>query len=57
MLLEAALIKEIDEIFKNALEDKRTVLFEHEVYQMLSHVGLDTPHFTLIKNEEEVGNS
>ncbi|MHB1314378.1 MAG: acetate--CoA ligase family protein [Christensenellales bacterium] len=54
MLLQPQTAAMIDEIFKKAQDDGRTVLFEHEVYSMLSCAGLATPQFVVVHNEKEV---
>jgi len=54
MLLEPHIAAGIDEIFKAALEDGRTVLHEHEVYRMLGYIGLETPGYCVVKSEKEV---
>jgi acyl-CoA synthetase (NDP forming) len=54
MVLQPHVVAKIDEIFKEALDKGRTVLFEHEVYKMLSFVGLETPQFVIVANEHEV---
>lgn len=55
MQLNADIVTEIDKIFARALEDERTVLFEHEVYNMLDLAGLETPEYVVIKNDKDVG--
>ncbi len=54
MVLQPHVVAKIDEIFKEALDKGRTILFEHEVYKMLSFVGLETPKFVIVANEREV---
>jgi 3-hydroxypropionyl-CoA synthetase (ADP-forming) len=55
MLLKPNVESDIDKIFKTALEDGRTVLYEHEVYKMLKYVGLETPDYVVVRDETEVG--
>ena len=47
-------IKNINSIFKAALEDGRNSLFEFEIYRILKEIDLDVPDFLFIKNPEEV---
>lgn len=54
MILKPHIVDGIDAIFKQALEDGRTVLHEHEVYDMLKCVGFSTPDFVVVKNEKDV---
>ena len=55
MVLQPQAADVIDGIFRGALEDGRTVLYEHEVYRMLRAVGLETPNYVVVKSEKEVG--
>ena len=54
MVLQPHVVAGIDEIFKGALEDGRTVLYEFEVYRMLGAIGMQTPYFAVVRNEREV---
>lgn len=56
MLLGSNMAFKIDKVFKTALEDGRTVLHEHEVYEMLKCVGLETPDYVVVGDEKEVGD-
>ena len=53
-MLSSHVIKKINDIFKKADEDSRTVLFEYEVYRMLSLIGLETPQFVFVEDEAMV---
>lgn len=54
MLLNSNMASKIDNVFKTALEDGRTVLHEHEVYEMLRCVGLETPDYVVVRDEKQV---
>lgn len=54
MLLQTSEVDTINRIFSNALEDNRTVLYEHEVYDMLSCIGLQTPKYIFVRSETEI---
>jgi 3-hydroxypropionyl-CoA synthetase (ADP-forming) len=54
MMLEPHILKKIDAIFEGALKDGRTVLYEHEVYDMLMHVGIETPEYVVVESEREI---
>ncbi|MBT3318789.1 MAG: hypothetical protein HN948_10135 [Clostridia bacterium] len=56
MLLQTHEIDTINEILSKAQGDNRTVLFEHEVYDMLDCIGLQTPKYIFVENESEVNN-
>lgn len=53
-MLKSYVVQEVNAIFKGAIDDGRTVLYEHEVYKMLGLVGLETPVCHFVKNEEDV---
>ncbi|MDX1358650.1 MAG: acetate--CoA ligase family protein [Clostridia bacterium] len=40
--------EKIDSVFEKAHDSGRSVLFEFEVYDVLSHAGLDVPHYVFI---------
>jgi len=46
--------QEIDSILSSAFEDGRNTLYEHEVYGILSNIGVDVPHCVYIKDISEV---
>lgn len=46
--------EKINEVFRRAYADGRNMLYEYEVYQVLSHVGLDVPAFEFIEKTEDV---
>lgn len=54
MSLDASMIKKIDEVFYQAEQDNRNVLYEYEVYNILSAAGLDVPHYEFVQNIDEV---
>lgn len=54
MILKPHIVDGIDAIFKQALDDGRNVLHEHEVYSMLKFVGFETPDFVVVKKEKDV---
>ena len=45
---------QIDALLGTALEDGRYTLYEHEVYEMLKLVSLQTPEYRFIRNIDEV---
>ena len=53
-MLDSQVIKQINDIFEGAAEDSRTVLYEHEVYRMLSLIGLETPMCEFIDDDKKV---
>jgi len=46
--------QEIDSILLHAFEDGRSTLYEHEVYGILSSVGVDVPHCIYIREINEL---
>lgn len=46
----------IDRIFSKAFEDGRKSLYEHEVYNMLSAIGVDVPHYLFIADPAELND-
>ncbi len=44
----------IDQVFNKAFLDGRTVLFEHEVYQILDGIGLETPKHYFVKSGDMI---
>jgi acyl-CoA synthetase (NDP forming) len=44
----------VDNVFDQANEEGRSILFEHEVYQILNGIGLDIPKYHFLKVSEEV---
>ena len=53
-MLSSHIIEKINEIFKGADEDSRTMLFEHEVYKVLGLIGLETPECIFVKDDSQV---
>ncbi len=47
-------LNSIDSIFSEAYQQQRTMLFEHEVYQMLAYAGMETPQYDFVKSSDEV---
>jgi len=54
MLMNSDSFQEIDSILSSAFEDGRNTLYEHEVYGILSNIGLDVPHCVFIQDIGEV---
>jgi acyl-CoA synthetase (NDP forming) len=54
MPFSAEIIQNIDTVLRNAQHDKRTTLYEFEVYKILEIIGLDTPRYTFVKSAAEV---
>jgi 3-hydroxypropionyl-CoA synthetase (ADP-forming) len=46
--------QKIETILGNAHGDGREQLFEHEVYSILSHLGITTPTHSFVRHEEEI---
>ncbi|PKM52237.1 MAG: hypothetical protein CVV02_02405 [Firmicutes bacterium HGW-Firmicutes-7] len=44
----------VDNVFEQANKEERNILFEHEVYQILNGIGLDTPKYHYLEVSEEV---
>lgn len=53
MLLQTHITEKIDAIFKKAEQDGRNMLYEHEVYEMLKSIGIETPHYAFISESRE----
>ncbi len=54
MSLDPVIVKPIEEIIRNAHLQNRAVLFEHEVYGILRHLGLQVPGHLLIRKAGEI---
>ncbi|MFO7612021.1 MAG: acetate--CoA ligase family protein, partial [Clostridia bacterium] len=50
MSIGSAEYKKIDGVFDRAHLAGRTVLFEHEVYDVLGYAGLDVPHYVFVRD-------
>ncbi|MCK4925272.1 MAG: acetate--CoA ligase family protein, partial [Spirochaetes bacterium] len=46
--------QKIETILTNAHGEGREQLFEHEVYSILSHLGITTPNHSFARHEEEI---
>ncbi len=46
--------RQIDDIFAEAFADGRRMLYEHEVYRVLSCVGVEVPDFVFVRDPAEV---
>ena len=46
--------QQIDSILLRAFEDSRTTLYEHEVYGILSAIGIDVPRCVFVKDPSEI---
>lgn len=55
--MDSNVFSEIDLIFLNAFLDGRNSLYEHEVYRLLSAVGVDVPRFLYIRDISEVNEA
>jgi 3-hydroxypropionyl-CoA synthetase (ADP-forming) len=53
-ILECAVTERIDSVFREAMEDGRNVLYEHEVYRLLSYLGLGVPEFVFLERSSDV---
>ena len=47
-------LEHIEQILADAYNDKRNILFEHEVYAILSEVGLKTPIHIIIRDRKDI---
>jgi acyl-CoA synthetase (NDP forming) len=54
MSLASETTRLIDAVFFNASQEGRSTLHEHEVYALLSALGLDVPFYRFVKTPEEV---
>ena len=50
-------VRNVDEILYNAWEEGRKKLFEYEVYEILSEMGIHTPTYIIIRNESDITHS
>lgn len=55
--LPGEVIRRIDAILRGACEDLRETLYEHEVYDILNHIGLATPRYAFIASPEQVDDA
>lgn len=53
-ILAPAAVEAIDNILTRAWAAKRSTLFEHEVYQILSLLGLETPPMKFLRDAAEI---
>ncbi|MCX7709250.1 MAG: acetate--CoA ligase family protein [Clostridia bacterium] len=56
MQFAEATMKNINQVFLSAYEDGRKALYEHEVYQVLHHIGLEVPKFVFAENPYDVSS-
>jgi len=52
--LEPSVHKHIENILSSAFKEKRKTLFEYEVYKILDELGIQTPKFIFIRNNEDI---
>jgi 3-hydroxypropionyl-CoA synthetase (ADP-forming) len=52
--LDDKILKPIEAVIADAYAQGRNVLFEHEVYAILSKLGLNTPNHFMVRNEKEI---
>jgi len=52
--LDPTSLKTIEQIMAAAHAQDRSMLFEHEVYAVLSVLGLNTPVHILVRDEKEI---
>ena len=55
--LDYTVLKAIEAVIAGAYAQGRLVLYEHEVYAVLSKLGLNTPNHFLVRNEKEITDS
>ena len=55
--LDDTILKSIEAVITGAYAQDRNVLYEHEVYAILSKLGLNTPNHFLVRNEKEITDS
>jgi len=56
-ILDDTILKPIEAVIAGAYAQGRNVLYEHEVYAVLSKLGLNTPNHFLVRNEKEITDS
>lgn len=44
----------LKKIIDKVILENRTVLFEHEVYEILKHYGINTPNYVLVENIDQI---
>lgn len=54
MILKPDVIEKIDQIFANAANENRKILYEFEVYGILDALELSVPHYLFIKNSQQL---
>lgn len=54
MPIDPFTLKQIEEIVRNAHAQGRDMLFEHEVYRVLSHLAIKVPAHLLVRKVEEI---
>lgn len=54
MPLSCETIGRINEVFQTAQDEGRHVLYEHEIYRILDHVGIETPGFQFVSSPAHV---
>lgn len=45
---------DLKKVLDKVILDNRTVLFEHEVYELLKHYGINTPNYAFIENIDKL---
>jgi len=56
-ILDDTILKPIEAVIAGAYAQGRNVLYKHEVYAVLSTLGLNTPNHFLVRNEKEITDS
>jgi 3-hydroxypropionyl-CoA synthetase (ADP-forming) len=56
MVLSKKTIQKAEQIFDFAISEKRHMLYEHEVYNLLNLLDVDTPAFAFVKDASQVND-
>lgn len=54
MNITQATMNQMNEVFQKAYEQDRTMLFEHEVYEILAYAGMDIPKYDFVDRADQV---
>ncbi|NMB01045.1 MAG: hypothetical protein GX971_05920 [Firmicutes bacterium] len=52
--MEEHVLREVDRIFYQAYREGRTALYEFEIYEILSQLGIETPNYVVVTATEEL---
>ncbi|MDM8535926.1 acetate--CoA ligase family protein [Desulfobacterales bacterium HSG17] len=57
MKFSEQILERINQVFRSAHNEKREILYEHEVYKILDCIGLETPKFVFIEDPSKINES